>query len=254
MKRLLLAGFCTIAFAAAAHAAGFTPPPESAIPQGPFGDSVRRGEAIFTDTQKNAHGFTGNVLTCENCHLDRGRKADSAPMWAAWVIYPQFRSKNGKINSMAMRIQGCFQFSINGKAPPLDSALLTDLQSYFFWLATGAPTGKKMPGQGFPELPKAAKTPDAHRGALAYQAHCALCHGDKGEGRVSQGKMVFPPLWGAQSYNKGAGMYRVNTAAAFIRANMPYSQGGSLDAQTAWDLAAYINSQPRPADPRKAKK
>jgi thiosulfate dehydrogenase len=156
-----------------AVAAPFTPPPESAIPAGPFGDSVRRGKAIFTDTQKYAHGYVGNALRCANCHLDAGRQPGAAPMWAAWPLYPQFRTKNGKVNSMALRIQECFRYSMNGRMPPDDSPLLTDLQSYFFWLAKGAPTGEKLAGQGYPALPHPPRPPDPQRGAAAFAKTCA---------------------------------------------------------------------------------
>ena len=57
---------------------------------------------------------------------------------------------------------------------------------------------------------------------------------------------VFPPLWGPDSFNDGAGMHRVLTAARFIKARMPFGQPDLTDAQ-AFDVAAYINSQPRPA-------
>jgi len=60
----------------------------------------------------------------------------------------------------------------------------------------------------------------------------------------------FPPVWGRDSYNGGAGMHTIATAAAFIKANMPLGQGNTLTDQQAWDLAAFINAQPRPPDPR----
>ena len=41
-------------------------------------------------------------------------------------------------------------------------------------------------------------------------------------------------------------MHRVPTAAAFIKANMPLGQGGTLTDQQAWDVAAFMNSHPRP--------
>lgn len=40
------------------------------------------------------------------------------------------------------------------------------------------------------------------------------------------------------------------TAAAFIKANMPLGLGGKLTDQEAWDVAAYMNSHERPQDPR----
>ena len=80
--------------------------------------------------------------------------------------------------------------------------------------------------------------------------HCAACHGADGAGQKAGGKMVFPPLWGARSFNWGAGMASIKNAAEFIRANMPLGQGGSLTPQEAWDLAAFVDSQVRPQDPR----
>lgn len=241
---LILAGFM-IAFAAPATA--FDPPAESSIPVGPFGDSVRRGEAIFTDTQKNGRPYVGNALNCSNCHLDKGRKAGAAPMWAAWPLYPQFRNKNGKVNTMALRIQECFEYSMNGKKPPTDGQLVTDLQSYFFWMAKGAPTGVKLPGQSYPDLPPTKIVADTGRGGQVFTQHCVACHGADGNGNKAAG---VPPLWGPRSFNKGAGMFKSETAARFIHANMPMGQEGSLSPIQARDVAAYIESKPRPADPR----
>ena len=73
----------------------FSPPAE--MPSGKFGEAVAYGEAVFDHTQTVAEAFVGNGLTCENCHLDRGRLANSAPMWAAFVAYPQYRSKTGHV-------------------------------------------------------------------------------------------------------------------------------------------------------------
>ena len=231
----------------AASALAFTPPPESAIPTGPLGDSIKRGEQIFTATHKYAGPFVGNNLNCSNCHLDKGRKAGSIPMWGAWPLYPQFRTKNNKVNTMALRIQECFLYSMNGKKPPADSDTVTDLQSYFAWLATGAPTGMTLEGSSYPMLPASDTPPDAGRGAQLFGKSCAACHGENGLGNEAAG---IPPLWGPQSFNKGAGMHEVEKAARFIRANMPQGQEGTLTPEQARDLAAYINDQPRPADPR----
>lgn len=231
-------------------AAQFTPVPEDQLPKGEFGKMVKLGEAIFTDTRTNAGAFVGNDLRCSNCHLDRGRLANSAPLWAAYLVYPAYRSKNGHVNSFAERLQGCFRFSMNGKAPPLGDKVLVALESYAYALAKGAPTGEILPGQGYPKLAKPAKL-DYEHGRQLYAQHCALCHGENGEGqKTADGAVVFPPLWGAHSYNWGAGMSSINNAAGFVKANMPLSQGNSLNDADAWDVAAYIDSQERPQDPR----
>ncbi|HET7569639.1 MAG TPA: c-type cytochrome [Gammaproteobacteria bacterium] len=231
-------------------AKGFQPPPESAIPGGPDGEMIRFGEQVFTDTGHYAKAYTGNVLNCSNCHLDRGRLANSAPMWAAFGRYPRYRKKNDKVNTLADRIQGCFVFSMNGKPPPADSKVMVALESYFHWLATGVPVNTDPPGTGYPDVPKPARAPDPARGAQVFKTHCALCHGADGQGRTSAGAVVFPPLWGPQSFNWGAGMHRIPTAAAFIKANMPLGLGGTLTDQQAWDVAAFVDHHPRPQDPR----
>lgn len=229
----------------------FAPPRREDIPPGPFGDAVRLGRNIFVNTQQYATRYVGNGLNCVNCHLDEGRKADSAPLWAAYIQYPAYRDKNKRVNSYEDRLAGCFSFSMNGKPPPYDSEEMIALVTYSYWLAQGAPTGVELPGRGYPKLPSPAQAPDAQRGAKVFAANCVLCHGASGEGARSNGRYVFPPLWGKDSYNGGAGMSRVETAAAFIRANMPLGKPNSLSVQEAWDIAQFVNAHERPADPRK---
>ena len=229
----------------------FAPPPESSIPNDDFGKVVRLGENIFQDPQHYASEFVGNTLNCSNCHIDRGRQAGSAPMWAAYVSYPAYRAKNKRVNTFEERLQGCFKFSMNGKAPPLGSKTLVALETYSYFLAKGAPTGVALPGRGYPALKAPARPFDYARGQKVYARSCALCHGANGEGQVSaNGTTVFPALWGQTSFNWGAGMGDIKNAAAFIKANMPFSQGNTLTDQEAWDVAAFVDSHERPQDPR----
>ena len=235
---------------AASPPATFQPPPESEMPTGKFGDEIRRGEAIFRDPATYAPEFVGNDLHCSNCHLQAGRLAGSAPMWAAYVSYPAYRSKNGHVNSFEERLQGCFRYSMNGKVPKLGDPVLVALESYSYWLAKGLPVDEKTPGRGFPPLPKPELAADYARGGQVYAQHCAACHGADGLGQSSGGKVVFPALWGPRSYNWGAGMGSIKNAAEFIHANMPLGLGGTLTPQQAWDVATYVDSQVRPQDPR----
>ena len=229
----------------------FTPPPESSIPAGPLGDVIRQGRAIFTDTPANAKAYVGNGLSCSNCHLDAGRLANSAPLWGAYGMYPQYRKKNGHVNTFGERLQGCFKFSMNGKAPPLDSAEMVALETYAWWMAKGAPVGVELKGAGYPKQGfKPPQPPDYTRGEKVYEKNCALCHGSDGQGQQVAGRNVFPPLWGAQSFNWGAGMHQLDNAAAFIKANMPFSRGDTLSDQDAWDVAMFMDAHERPQDPR----
>ena len=228
----------------------FTPPSEDDIPDGPFGDVIRRGRDIFLDTPANAGEFVGNGLSCVNCHMDAGRVADAAPLWGAYGLYPVYRSKNGRVNNFEERLQGCFEYSMNGRAPERGGEVLTALESYAFWMATGAPVGVKLKGAGYPKGETPGLEPDLVRGKQVFDDNCALCHGADGQGQQVAGRNVFPPLWGPQSYNWGAGMHSLDNAAAFIRANMPLGRGGTLDLQQSWDVAMFMNSHERPQDPR----
>ena len=232
----------------------FQPPPRNAIPAGPLGVAIRRGRRIFDHTPQQAHPFVGDALSCRNCHVASGRKAGAAPMWAAYVAFPAYRTKNNQVNTLAQRVQGCFRFSENGQPPAQHSPTMTNLLAYFAWLARGAPVGAQMAGRGYPPLANPAAMPSPARGAVIYRGHCAVCHGIGGGGTTAgQGVTVFPPLWGPHSYNAGAGMHAVKNAAAFVHANMPYGAPGTLSVQQAWDVAAFVNSRPRPPDPRQAK-
>jgi thiosulfate dehydrogenase len=228
----------------------FSPPGDDEIPKNEFGDAVRLGEKIFRDTQGNAREFVGNALQCANCHLDSGRLANAAPLWAAYDAYPAYRKKNEHVNTFEERLQGCFLYSMNGKAPALNDKVLVALESYAYFLAKGAVIGADLPGRGYPKLANPAKLDYAH-GQQVYAAKCALCHGAEGQGQsTADGSVVFPPLWGTRSFNWGAGMGSINNAAGFIKANMPLSQGNSLTDAEAWDVASYMDSQERPQDPR----
>jgi thiosulfate dehydrogenase len=232
-------------------APAFTPPSASSIPTGPLGDVIRQGRDIFTETPSHAKAYVGNGLSCSNCHLDAGRKARSAPLWGAYGMYPQYRKKNGHVNTFGERLQGCFRYSMNGKSPPLDSAEMIALETYAWWLSKGAPVGVELAGAGYPKQDfKPPRPPDYARGEAVFKKTCALCHGDDGQGQQVAGRNVFPPLWGSQSFNWGAGMHQLDNAAAFIKANMPFSRGDTLSDQDAWDVAMFMDAHERPQDPR----
>lgn len=237
------------AVAVSAKPGEFTPPGEKDYPEGPAGEWVRRGEAIFTRTPANAVGYSGNPLSCTNCHLDAGRLKGAAPMWGAYPMYPAYRKKTEHMDTFAERVRGCFMYSMNGKAPEDGHEILVALESYAYWMAQKAPTGEKLPGAGFKKAAQPEQTPTYEAGAKVYEAKCALCHGSDGKGQFVGDIAVFPPLWGKDSYNWGAGMHEIDKAANFIKNNMPYGNA-TLTDQEAWDVSTFINSQERGQDPR----
>ena len=89
----------------------FQPPQIGELPNNAFGEMVRRGEALFVNTKALAPQYVGNEMNCVNCHLDRGRKANSAPLWAAYGMYPAYRKKNNKVNTFVERMSTCSRLS-----------------------------------------------------------------------------------------------------------------------------------------------
>jgi thiosulfate dehydrogenase len=226
-------------------------PSDRPIPDDEFGKVVQLGRQIFDDPTRYASQYVGNELHCESCHLDEGRRTGSAPLWAAYVSYPAYRAKNHHVNTLEERLQGCFRFSMNGKAPPLGDPVLVALETYAYWMALGAPVDPKIAGRGYQVPAKPALPADYERGSKVYARNCALCHGGDGTGqRDNEGHVTFPALWGPGSFNWGAGMGNVGNAAGFVKSNMPLGRGGTLSDQEAWDVAQFMDSHERPQDPR----
>ncbi len=123
--------------------------------------------------------------------------------------------------------------------------------AYMRWLSGGIPAGATLIGAGTMRIKEPPRAADPARGAQVYADTCAACHGADGSGQraASGAGYQIPPLWGPDSFNDGAGMTRVLTAAAYARHNMPF--GTTFDAPVlsdddAYDVAGYITSQDRP--------
>jgi thiosulfate dehydrogenase len=234
------------AAAAEVAKAPFAPPADSSIPDGPVGEAIRYGYKVLSETQTYAKDYVGNGLNCTSCHLDGGRAPNAGPWVGVWGVFPEYRTRNAKMNSLQDRVNDCFERSMNGKALPNESKEMQGILGYMWWLSQGVPTGASVEGRGFKRI-KAEREPDEAIGKTLFAAKCAACHGVDGQGqRGPKGEYLYPALWGNQSFNIGAGMARLNTAAPFIKWNMPRGQGGSLSDQEAYDIAAYFTRQPRP--------
>ena len=212
---------------------------------------IRKGHDLFTNTQQLRGENVFNDMNCSSCHLGEGRMPFSGPVWPAAVTLPDFRGKNGHVNNLEERIAGCFTYSMNGKPPEYGSDNMLAMPAYHQWLATGVEMYPKQPiyGRGFPAPERPEKLSYAN-GEKLYQENCSVCHAEDGSGLQQDGHTIFPAPWGDGSYNWGAGISRVFTAAGFIKNNMPLGQPNSLTDQEAWDIAFYMDNQERPQDPR----
>ncbi len=222
---------------------------------------VRRGYLLISETPEQmgpnapnlAMRFTGNHLACANCHLKAGSQPGSASWVGVTARFPQFGGRSNKIGTIEDRINGCIERSMNGKKLPLESEEIKAIVTYMEWLGEGIPEERRKEFKGYAPLNIPNKAVDLEKGKNVYTKECVLCHGATGQGikKVDSSKgYQYPPLWGSDSYNDGAGMSRVITSAEFIKGNMPFGMATwdnpKLTDEEAYNVAGYINSFERP--------
>jgi len=248
--------------AEAPASAGWAAPDLNKLPDDAWGGEVRRGRELIARTYAHlgpeaadpARRYAGNNLACQNCHLGAGTQPFGDPLVGSFANYPNYRVRSGAVGTIEERINGCMVRSLNGRALPLDSPEMMAMVAYLKFLATGRPMGEPLPGQGAGRMPELTRPADPERGRAVYAATCAACHGADGQGQRNGAAgdakgYAVPPLWGADSFNDGAGMDRLTDAANFIRNNMPLGttwQHPMVAPGDAWDVAAFMQSQPRP--------
>lgn len=241
---------------------GRAAPDPAQLPTGPQKDLVLYGQALSTrtfaligpDVADPTMRHAGNNLACTSCHQAGATKPFAMPWVGVAATFPQYRAREDDISTVEERVNGCMQRSMNGKPLPLGSREMKAFTAYIAFLSQGVPVGGAVKGAATLQTKMPNRRADLAAGAAVYAAKCAACHGPEGQG-VRVGKAgdaqgyTFPPLWGPDSFNTGAGMNRLAMATRFIQANMP--QGASHDAMQlsvdeAYDVAAHMVSQPRP--------
>lgn len=193
-----------------------------------------------------------NGMNCQNCHLDAGTKIWGNNYGGVYSTYPKYRPRSGTVEDLYKRISDCLERSLNGKSLPEESKEIQAMKAYIEFVGKNVEKGKKGKGAGIFELPYLDRAIDPAKGEALYKEKCQSCHQANGEGLLAADKVeyIYPPLWGKNSYNHGAGLYRMSRFAGYIKYNMP--QGTSypnaqLSDEQAWDIAAFVNSQPRPS-------
>jgi thiosulfate dehydrogenase len=239
---------------------------------------IRWGFKLFTDTPHEARRFTPSRVSCSNCHLNGGQRERSLPLVGVAAMFPEYNRRSGRLYSLTDRVVDCFLRSENatgalhgdddapaGSAtdpganvsdvlPSPTSKEVLALAAYITWLARGTEVGSNPPWRGQNTIAAQALIPvarlDVRKGEGIFLERCTSCHGVDGQG-VAVGDKKPGPLWGPDSWNDGAGAARVYTLAGIIRYAMPYLDPGSLSDESAQEVAAFINSKPRPSFPFK---
>jgi thiosulfate dehydrogenase len=219
-------------------------------------DQIKYGKELIANTSEYL-GPNGKVkkisngLNCQNCHLQAGTVPLGNNYSAAASTYPKVRGRSGNEEDLQLRINGCFQRSLNGEVLANDSKEMEAMMAYMNWLGKDVPKGEKPTGAGIYEVPLLDRAADPIRGKIVYDKQCVVCHGNDGQGvmKADGSGYTYPPLWGDRSYNQKAGLFRMSRFAGYVKANMPFGityENPILSDEESWDVAAYVNSLDRP--------
>ena len=215
------------------------------------------GQDLIINTSRylGPHGSVNQIsngMNCQNCHLSAGTLPWGNNYSGVASTYPKFRERSGTIENIPKRVNDCIERSLNGQ--PIDTAgyEMKSIIAYIEWLGQDVKKGVKPKGAGIIDLPYLDRAASPMRGQIVYSQKCQSCHIANGEGLKNLNGMgyIYPPLWGEHSYNTGAGLLRLSRFAGYVRDNMPFNQSThqtpALTAEDAWDVAAFVNTQPRP--------
>lgn len=238
------------------HTALWVAPDTATLPTSPEGDLIRYGRKLISNTSEflgpnGKIASISNGMNCQNCHLDAGVRPFGNSLCGVASTYPMKRNRSGIIESIEFRINDCMLRSLNGSPLDSNSLEMQAMVAYIKWIGKDVPAGMRPENSGTPELEYLDRAADPVKGELVYTEKCSTCHGSTGEGVLhpSGNTYVYPPLWGPKSYNSGAGLFRLSRFASYVKYNMPFGASyiyPELSDEEAWDVAAYVNSQPRP--------
>lgn len=231
-------------------------PDWSSVDSEPNAEEIRYGRELVANTAEFL-GPNGKVkamsngMNCQNCHLQAGTVPLGNNYSAVAATYPKLRARSGTEEDVQKRINDCFERSLNGEPLALESKEMIAMVAYINWVGKDVPKGEVPKGSGIYEVPFLDRAADPAKGKFVYEKHCQSCHEADGEGMLKpEGTgYLYPPLWGNNSYNIGAGLYRLSRFAGYVKANMPLGvtfENPVLTDEEAWDVAAYVNSMDRP--------
>jgi thiosulfate dehydrogenase len=235
---------------------------DTSLDTSPLSEEIRRGFRLFTNTPVEAPRLVPGHMSCSNCHMNGGQREKSLPLIGVAGMFPEYNRRAGRLISLGDRITDCFLRSENatggallpGELPTPTSSEVLAISAYLTWLSRGSEMGRSPSWRGQNAIPARSLIPveklDARTGEAIYADRCVTCHGEDGQG-VEIGDKKAGPLWGPGSWNDGAGAARIYTLAGMIRYSMPYLDPGNMTDEDAQQLAAFINSKPRPAYPSK---
>lgn len=235
----------------------WTAPDIASLDQNPKKDLILYGKDLIVHTSEY-YGENGKIfksstngMNCQNCHLEAGTKVFGNNYSAVASTYPKYRARSGAKENIYKRVNDCFERSLNGKSLDTTSKEMQGIVAYIKWLGKDVEKGIKPEGSGFKDMAFLDRPANPEKGKIIYTEKCQSCHQPNGEGIMNTEKTAYtyPPLWGKNSFNDGAGLFRLSNFAKYVKSNMPLGANHNstqLSDEEAWDVAAFVNTQSRP--------
>ena len=217
----------------------FAPPKISDAPT-KMRAEVQRGFNIINQTSRYVSDYSGNKMSCSDCHGNAGMEKDSLSLVGVSAVYPKYNQIADKVVDLTTMTNMCLQANLNAKPLPSDSNDMIAILAYFQWISKDIPVYAEVDWLGLEPL-TSKNEPDIQNGKKEYSL-CTRCHGENGQGSSRNGAH---PLWGDNSFTDGSSMAKQDILAGFIKKFMPKGNTG-LNTQRASDIAAFILSNPRP--------
>ncbi len=219
-------------------------------------EQIEYGKELVAHTAKylGPRGSVMNIsngMNCQNCHLQAGTAVFGNNYGSVASLYPKFRARSGSVENIYKRVNDCFERSLNGKPLDTKSKEMQAIVSYINFVGSNVPKGSIAKGSGLKDLAWLDRAADPLKGQVVYVAKCQSCHQQNGEGVLTpdQTESTYPALWGKNSFNDGAGLYRISNFARYVKYNMPLGvthENPQLTDEEAWDVAAFVTTQARP--------
>ena len=226
-------------------------------PAGAEGDLVALGYKIVTETYavigpdvaQSARRFSGNNLSCQNCHLNAGTVRSGLPLVGVFRQFPWISPDGKREVTLRDRLNECMTHSMDGKPLPHDSREMNALVAYMKFI--GGPPAEPAP------MPK----PPTGRCRTRRRGLRRLRHLPPGGGPGARiGSAPTPRAIVSAALGSGSQLGRrhelcldcrqVRDAQHAARCRSKHPQ---LSVQEAWDVAAYLHAQQRPIFPTHSK-
>ena len=216
-----------------------------------YGKDLIAHTAIYLGPNGSVKQIT-NGMNCNNCHLDAGTKPWGNNYGSVYSMYPKMRARSGQVENLYKRVNDCMERSLNGQPLQENDREMKAMIAYIEYIGSNVPKGKEANAAGIYDLEYLDRAADPIKGKALYDAKCASCHQVSGEGILAADKKeyTYPPLWGNNSYNSGAGLFRISRFAGYIKYNMPLGatyENPQLSDEESWDIAAYVENMERPS-------